>query len=218
MNAPIILTGNGHTSKVTLYCADCLEVLPTLAGIDAVVTDPPYGVGMDYGLYEDKLADTTQLVKAFVALAITRARVVAFTAGKWETELSLYQSFPPRWRMCWYKGAQSCASPIGFCDWEAVLIYGEKIHNNAHDYFYALPEKMGSFGHPCPKPVAYSTKLITRLTKESVTVCDPFMGSGTTGVACVRTGRNFIGIEKEPRYFQIAVDRIKQELDQGRLL
>jgi DNA modification methylase len=195
-----------------------LELLPKLTGVDAIITDPPYGVGMDYGEYDDNLSDTTALVKAFVAVAINVARVTALTAGKWETELALYQTQPPRWRMCWYKGSQSCASPIGFNDWEAVLVYGEKIHNNAHDYFYAMPEKMGNYNHPCPKPVAYASALIARLVKDGETVCDPFMGSGTIGVAAVRANKNFIGIEKDARYYETAVERIRKEINQGVLL
>lgn len=204
-------------NQVTLYNGDCLDILPDIK-VDAIISDPPYGVGMEYGVYDDNLTDTTALVKAFVPLACAAARVVAFTAGKWETELALYQTHPPRWRMCWYKGAQSCASPIGFNDWEAVLVYGEKIHNNAHDYFYAMPEKMGNFGHPCPKPIAYASALIARLTKEGVTVCDPFMGSGTTGVAAIRGNRNFVGIEKDPKHFLTACARLESECNQGALL
>jgi DNA modification methylase len=71
--------------------------------------------------------------------------------------------------------------------------------------------------HPSPKPIEYMTKLILRLTNEGDTILDCFMGSGTTGVACVQTGRNFIGIEIDPTYYDIAVKRIFEAQQQPRL-
>lgn len=202
--------------NATLYLGDCLTVLPDVKA-DAIITDPPYGVGISYESYQDDLQATTAMVGRFVAVATAAARVVAFTAGKWETELALYKQLPPRWRMVWYKGAQSTASPIGFNDWEAVLVYGEKVHNNAHDYFYAQPEPMGNYGHPCPKPVRYTEILISRLSKPGGVICDPFMGSGSAGVAAMNAGRPFVGIELEPKYFDIACQRIENAQRQGRL-
>jgi len=70
--------------------------------------------------------------------------------------------------------------------------------------------------HPTQKPVALMEYLIMRHTAR--TILDPFMGSGTTAVACIRTGRKFIGIEKEPRYFDIAVKRVEEEFARTSLL
>ena len=69
-------------------------------------------------------------------------------------------------------------------------------------------------GHPCPKPVAYSRWLVQRAAEPGKTIIDPFMGSGTTGVACAKLGRKFIGIEIEEKYFDIACDRIQKACDQ----
>ncbi len=197
---------------ITIYHGDCREVLPSLPVVDLVLTDPPYGVGINYASYDDQLGTTTKMVKDFVLLSLERSKIVAFTVGKWETELELYKTLPPRWRMCWYKGAQSTASPIGFNDWEAVFIYGDKVHRNAHDYFFAQPERMGAFGHPCPKPLKFCTTIISRLTKYGETVCDPFMGSGTTLRAAKDLGRKAIGIDIEERYCEIAANRLRQEV------
>jgi DNA modification methylase len=189
---------------------DCLELMKALPDgcVDAVITDPPYGVGIKYAQYSDTLRATTEMVTAFVDAASRIARVVAFTVGKWDTELELYRTRPPRWRMCWYKGAQSTASAIGFNDWEAVLIYGNDVYRYAHDYFYAMPEEMGAFGHPCPKPEPYALTLVNRLTKLGNVVLDPFMGSGTTAVAAAKLGRHFLGFEISPEYCAIARKRI----------
>lgn len=72
-------------------------------------------------------------------------------------------------------------------------------------------------GHPCPKPVAWALWLCKRAAQAGEIVIDPFMGSGTTGVACIKTGRKFIGIEKEPKYFEIAVKRIEAARDEQSL-
>ena len=72
--------------------------------------------------------------------------------------------------------------------------------------------------HPCQKPVKLMAELVDRLTEKGATVLDPYMGSGTTGIACIRTGRNFVGIEKDPRHYKTAVERIRNELNQGVLL
>ena len=194
---------------VTIYHGDARELLPELKA-DVVITDPPYGVGINYASYTDDLESTTNLVLEFVRQAVQVAPIVLLTAGKWETELALYQQLPPRWRMCWFKGSQSTASPVGFNDWEAVLVYGDKVHKNAHDYFYAQPEPMGNYGHPCPKPLRYATYLISRFTEEGQTVIDPFMGSGTTLRAAKDLGRKAIGIEIEERYCEIAAKRMAQ--------
>ncbi len=193
---------------ITIYHGDCLEIMPQLQSVDLIPTDPPYGVGINYKSYDGDLVRTTDLVMRFLKIALSRSRIVAFPAGKWETELKLYQAYPPKWRMCWYKGAQSTASPIGFNDWEAILIYGDKVHCDAHDYFYALPEKMGTFGHPCPKPVQFCSILIGRLSLVDQTILDPFLGSGTMLVAAKQLNRKAIGIEIEEKYCEIAAKRI----------
>jgi len=202
-------------SGIVIYHGDFRSIMPELENesADLVLTDPPYGVGIKYESYKDELKATTGLVLEFLKHAIRVGRIVAFTAGKFDTEIALYRNDPPpKWRMCWYKGSQSTASPVGFNDWESVLIYGDRIHKNAHDYFYALPEKMGSFGHPCPKPLKFCTTLVSRLTKPGQTVLDPFMGSGTTLRAAKDLGRKAIGIDIEEKYCEVSAKRLAQEV------
>lgn len=194
---------------IVIYHGDSLQLIPLLQ-VDVVITDPPYGVGIKYESYNDVLSHTTAMVLEFVKIATPVARCVAFSVGKWDTEKELYRILPPRWRMCWYKGAQSTASPIGFTDWESVFVYGDKIHNHAHDYFYAQPEEMGAFGHPCPKPLQFARILISRLARPAEIICDPFMGSGTTLRAAKDIGHRAIGIEIEERYCEIAAKRLAQ--------
>jgi site-specific DNA-methyltransferase (adenine-specific) len=201
---------------ITIYHGDCREVLPSLGAgsVDLVLTDPPYGVGINYG---DTFTDELDYVRELLFEVIPMCRIasrgaVVLTAGKYETELALYQRMPPKWRLCWHKGSTSNISPIGFNDWEAVLVYGDKYHNHAHDYFYAQPEKMGAYGHPCPKPIKYYSWIASRFSKPGQTILDPFMGSGTALRSAMDLGRKAIGIDVSERYCQIAAERLRQSV------
>ena len=125
---------------------------------------------------------------------------------------------PFKWQIAWLKPAAMGRSPVGFCNWEPMLLWGSTKQTGAVDCFRAsiIPDDSLS-GHPCPKPFLWGVKSVGCVSVEGETVLDPFMGSGTTGVACLRTGRKFIGIEKEPKYFDIACKRIQAELDRSAL-
>lgn len=204
---------------VTLYLGDCLEFMKTMPdkSVDAVITDPPYGVGLQYG---DHFTDDIEYIKTIIPPLVQNGcrigRVLLFPSGRYAIEKWVYNELPPIWRICWYKGAQSTASSIGFSDWEMIFVYGEDVFRFSHDHFFA-PTTRADNGHPCPKSVDWAKWLIVHFSKEGDTIFDPFMGSGTTGVACVQLGRNFIGAEIDPRYFEIAKKRIEQASLQPRL-
>ena len=109
-------------------------------------------------------------------------------------------------------------SPVGFCNWEPMLLYGKSKSRSGCDVVRATikPDK-DLEGHPCPKPLEWGIGFSKLVTKEGMTILDPFMGSGTTGVACANLGRKFIGIEIEPKYFDIACKRIEIAYQQPRL-
>lgn len=200
---------------VTLYQGDCLEFLRTLepGSVDAVVTDPPYGVDLQYGSCSDTFDEWKRLVSRFIpeAVRISRGPVVVPTS-KLEGEAYLHQ-LNPVWRICWFKGASCTRSPIGFKDWEPQFVFGSSPSGQVHDYFHASASSVRNqiLGHPCPKPMAWALWMVRKMSCEGDTILDPFMGSGTTGVACVRTGRNFIGCEIDTAYFEIARKRIEAE-------
>jgi DNA modification methylase len=108
----------------------------------------------------------------------------------------------------------------GFKNFLPVLFYGTapELQNGAM-FPTAIASNATSTpnGHPCPKPDTWMQWLCNLSSRSGDTILDPFMGSGTTGVACIRTGRRFIGIEKEPKYFAIAVKRIEAELSRNAL-
>ena len=201
-----------HTEHCTLYLGDCLDVLPTLGKVDAVVTDPPYGLMIQYESFDDTRENVKKLADGWVPMCRVLARNVSFTPGLGSEDL-----YPkPDHVACWFMEAGGYRSSWGFGMWQPILCYGK-------DPFLskglgARPDviKTNHFGqtekfdHPCPKPLSVWLKFLERFSLVRECVLDPFMGSGTTGVACVRTGRRFIGIEKEPKYFEIALKRIRE--------
>ena len=208
------MTDPVHIGDATLYLGDCRDILPTLSGVDAVVTDPPYGIDLDYGEYKDTLENWKDLMLEVVPM-MRRFPCVVMPSCQIRLLEWWYQNFPPDWLIAWYKGSPGHAAYVGFNDWEPHLIWG-KPAKPIHDYF-RTPLNPPVNGHPCPKPIEYSLWLCDRMVDKSQTILDPFMGSGTTGVACARLGRKFIGCEIEKKYFDISVERIKREYDQMKL-
>lgn len=191
----------------TLYNADCRDVLPLLDKVDAVITDPPYGVNFKYESHDDSNEGYEEFCKEWFKLIKDKSpRVIGISCGI--SNLQMWEK--PTWVMAWHKPASMGRCAVGFNNWEPVLIYG-KVVRQIVDVFKAtiIPDEEIK-GHPCPKPIGWGIELVEKLTSESETILDPFMGSGTTGVASVKMGRKFIGIEREPKYFDIACKRIEQ--------
>jgi DNA modification methylase len=214
--------------SVKLFLGDCLDVLPTLDVVDAVVTDPPYGIGErtgtisetrqhknDYVGMDDSMAYIETVVLPAFDMCVKLARTIIVTPG---SKAAFYYPQPTS------VGGFYQPAAVGMCSWgrqtfQPILFYGPDPHagKTIQHTTYKLTEAATPNGHPCPKPLKAWTWVVTRASREGETILDPFMGSGTTGVACVRTGRKFIGIEKEERYFDIAAKRIEAELNRAPL-
>ena len=197
-----------HIGDATLYLGDCLDILPTLGRVDAVVTDPPYGIGFNYQGYMDTRASWYSLMDRAVPLMRRAGRFVVMPCCGIDRLGWWYQRHAPDWPIIWYKGSPGHRSHVGFNDWEMLLSWG-KPPKQMHDYFQA-PCGFDDNGHPCPKPINWASWLVIRSALRHGVILDPFMGSGTTGVACINLGRRFIGIEIEPKYFDIACRRIRE--------
>jgi 16S rRNA G966 N2-methylase RsmD len=211
-----------------LILGDCLDVLPGLSGVDAVVTDPPYGVQLKektsrYSTihkaepYADDPAIVREVVVPAIMMALAKAKRVLVTPGTrnlmdYPRPASIGTVFSPG-----AGGSDSwgfgCNNPIlyyGKCPYTAAGL-GSRPNSFASNRANPYTADEASTQHPCPKPVSWMLWLVSRASLDGETILDPFMGSGTTGVACIRTGRKFIGIEKEPKYFDIACKRIRDE-------
>jgi len=208
--------------NVDLRLGDCLEILPTLAdnSVDAVITDPPYNVKFKYGdggEKDNKKDYFGWCERWFEQLNLLHIKAITLSCGI--VNLAMWAKIKEfDWIFCWWKPAAMGRSPVGFCNWEPMPFWGKVTSRNGVDVVRAtiLPDKSLS-GHPCPKPLKWATGFVELISNPGDTILDPFMGSGTTGVACVQTGRNFIGIEIEPKYFEIAEKRIAEAQLQMRM-
>ena len=208
-----------ETELGKLYHGDCLEIIPMLEPVDLVLTDPPYGIGLEYGVYVDTEENWFNLMEKVIPLIIGLSKMTILPSCKIKRLEWIYTNFPPDWLICWYKGSPGHAAFIGFNDWEPHLVYGRtKNQLYMHDYFQTKPSpKKGTVGHPCPKPIEWANWLIDKATDKNNTILDPFLGSGTTAIACERLNRRWIGIEIEEKYCEIAAKRIEQERKQLKL-
>jgi DNA modification methylase len=184
---------------------------------DVVITDPPYGVGMEYDSFDDSRSDYWDWMRQAVRHMVNAADLVAFT----HRVTALREIIGWDWMYCWNK--PMCGSALHFAPimphWEPVFVYGIKGRNDLprrFDVFSHNPIRGGTNGHPCPKPIPLASAMVESFSLLGDTVLDPFMGSGTTLVAAKSAGRKAIGIELSERYCEIAAKRLAQEvLDLG---
>lgn len=195
---------------IAIYHGDCRKVLPKVRG-ELVLTDPPYGVDLDYDQYEDDAASWYALMFEVVPKMISAAEMVIFPSCQIKRLGFFYKNFNPDWLMAWHKGSPGHVSWVGFNDWEPMIVFGKRKGMPMHDYLSVTnDEKMGNYGHPCPKPIRWARWIINRATAEGETVIDPFMGSGTTLVAAKMDGRKAIGIDVSEAYCEAAANRLAQ--------
>ena len=206
MRDPVII------GDCTLYLGDCREILPTLGKVDAVVTDPPYGLGdwnnrgsnarrpfdSDFTQTWDKPIDQETIN---LMLACSNEQII----WGW----NYFADLLPRTKQVfvWNKGIRG----MHFNDCELAWTSQFREASRVFDF---SPSAMEPKQHQTQKPIALMRWCVDRLP-DAHTILDPFMGSGTTGVACVKLGRKFIGIEIEPKYFDIACKRIEDAYKQG---
>lgn len=200
MTTPVII------GDATLYLGDCREILAILPEVDAVVTDPPYGVDFKYDGHDDTREGYEEWCLSWFDLCAEVASTILMTPGAVNVPMWA-KARPFKWQLAWLKPAAMGRSPVGFCNWEPVLMWGRGVNSSVDVFTAGILPSDEIAGHPCPKPLGWGIEAIKRVPGSSV--LDPFMGSGTTGVASVKLGRRYIGIEKVPAYFDIACRRIE---------
>ena len=188
----------------TLYCGDCREVLPTLGAVDCVLTDPPYGIGAiwkgGFGNGWGK-AQSQMLLRNKWDNERPDGQIIKWIAAQRQAIIwgGNYFDLPPS--RCWLvwnkpeRGFSLAEAELAWTNFDAVVRVCD------------APRSEAGREHPTQKPVAV---MVFCAKKTTGTILDPFMGSGTTGVACARLNRKFIGIEIEPSYFDVACRRIEE--------
>ena len=221
---------------VTLYLGDCLEIMPTLPdnSVDAVITDPPYFLPAQHYCtrtqFARSLADLSLLEHFYRSVAGETNRVLK-ADGVWYVFCD-GQSYP-----VFFVQIYPYVKAVRPLVWDKLTSINGYSWRHQHELvlFAEMPEaravktgdgdilkhravKVQKRQHPAEKPVELVKRLIEKSTKEGSIVADWFLGSGTTGVACVQTGRKFIGIEIDEGYFEIAKKRIVEAQQQMRLI
>ena len=200
-----------------LILGDCLEVMPTLGKVDAVVTDPPYGIGEN----DKKIASRTNLATAKDYGVVgwdnepASAAHIAMMRDVSDHQIifggNYFDGLAPT--SCWLVWDKQNTGDFADCElawtnlpkavrriywrWNGMIRKGDDVRE-----------------HPTQKPVGVMEWCIGHLPDSARTILDPFMGSGTTGVACQKLGRAFIGIELDPEYFAIACKRVDEAMRQ----
>lgn len=206
--------------RATLYLGDCRDILPTLPKVDAVVTDPPYGIDYRSTLGNLGAQSFAKIANDDGSLDL-RPILTSFEFALVFGANCFPEQLPHRGRwLCWDKrtidGAadKMLGSPFELA-WANKTSGYDKIVRVLHGG--VVNADGGKREHPTQKPVAVMKAAIEWAAKDAQTILDPFMGSGTTGCAAVQMGLDFIGIEREPDYFDIACRRIEQAQRQGDL-
>lgn len=184
--------------RATLYLGDRRDILPTLPKVDAVVTDPPYGIGAAKGAHSNlQMAD-----EAWDDEPADLSLLPAVPSIIWGGN---YFKLPPtRCFLFWDKHPMPPSYACGELAWTSLNRNAAKWCGRVGD---AVP--VAERSHPTQKPVQLMEWCLGFLP-DAQTILDPFMGSGTTGVAALKCGRAFIGIEREPHYFDVACRRIRE--------
>lgn len=224
---------------VQLLLGDCLELMRDLpdGSVDAVVTDPPYGIDYQSARRTDRSSWFPKLrgdVGVDMSWAFDAFRVVADVGCtlcfcRWDVAQSFHDGLAAAgWRVrsqvIWDRGVHGLGDlRAQYAPCHDVLWFATKgdyaFPNGRPRSIYRVDRLPASaLKHPTQKPTALMKVVVQDLTMPGDTILDPFMGSGTTGVACVQTGRNFIGIEIDPTYYAIAERRIREAQLQPRLI
>ena len=201
------------SGSLLLWNADCREVPPQIGKVDAIITDPPYGI-------------------SFAAQPTTGGRKRGQTAETWddETPTDVVLALPALAPLCvvWGGNYYTLACTRGWLMWRKPdappsMAHGELAWTNRDQNLRVIDWSIAAtnaerVGHPTQKPVRVMSWSMEQVgVPEGGTVLDPFMGSGSTAIACIRTGRKFVGIEKDPAHYATALERIQRELSQGDL-
>lgn len=205
-----------------IYNGDCLQILRSFKSVgcffDACITDPPYGNNTEYRSYADTRDNLKKLIEEFMPLVGHVSKSIFITCGV--ANMWLYPE--PTWTLSWVNPAGVGSSSWGFSCWQPILAYGKDPYlqdgkGRRPDTLFQRKTEKDDNDHPCPKPDNVMRWIIERTTREGDTIIDPFMGSGSTGVACIQTKRKFVGIELDKTYCDIAKERIAKAQMQPRL-
>jgi len=198
----------------------CLEGFKSLPdnSIDLILTDPPYGLNK-IGIKNDNNLDLfySVLPQGYRVLK-NDAFFITFFSTKFLSDIFKNNPFQYFWNFVLFCPNGRVMSPIGFTKYMSCLVFKKgnpRMAKKGKDIFMDTPGKMvepdeGFIDHPTPKPKTFIKELLLMFSKESDVVLDPFIGSGSTAVACKQLKRNYIDFEINPEYCELAINRLKK--------
>ena len=215
----------------TLYLADCMDVLPSLEVVHAVVTDPPYGIGFMYNGKKEVATTPEKFWSWYSGIHATYCErllpggfCAVWHSGTYHRYLWDWYGADIRIYIAAKNFVQLRKTAINHAYDPVVFFYKSgqtplRPSNPPRNLDFSVGNTAGIISdrtrlekkHPTPRPLDQVEHIVKNFTCDGAVVLDPFMGSGTTGVACAKNGRAFIGIEAEPLYFDIACERIRQQ-------
>lgn len=220
--------------NATLYLADCLDVLADLPPLTAAITDPPYNCGKKYSVHDDSMEPAEYVAWLAARFEKIGADTLVYSPGDrhlWDTPAILASArWVPARALGWHKkefagdkwsgGPPVCWEPIVWAHRPGRKSFVQIFGTRGRDFLVVNSTHGNPFAkeHPCPKPIEVMEWLVELFCADGGTILDPFMGSGTTGEACARIGRSFVGIEIDPAYFDGACRRIERAQRQGDIL
>jgi DNA modification methylase len=193
-----------------------IKILPDKS-IDLILTDPPYGISKEGIKNSSSLETFYKILPDCYRVLKEDGFFITFFSTKRLPELFLNNPFNYFWHFVLYCPLSSVKSPIGFSKFMSCFIFKKgspKIIVRNKDIFLDSPSKMiepdeGYIDHPSPKPKTFVKELLKMFSEEGDLILDPFMGSGSTALACKMINRKFIGFEIERKYYELAINRLK---------
>lgn len=204
----------------TIQNIDCLEGLKSLPNnsIDLIFTDPPYGLNKagirndnNLDLFYSILPDSHRVLR-------NDAFLITFFSTKFLPDIFKNNPFQYFWNFVLHCPNGRVMSPIGFTKYMSCVVFKKgnpRMTKRGKDIFMDTPGKTvepdeGFIDHPTPKPKTFIKELLTMFSKEEDIVLDPFVGSGSTAVACKQLRRNYIGFEINSEYCKLAINRLNK--------
>lgn len=202
-----------------IFNIEAIEGLKKLKNesIDLVLTDPPYGLNKKGIKNDEDLKEFYKILPDCYRILKKDSFFITFFSTKYIPEIFKNNPFTYYWQIVLYCPNGSVRSTIGYTKFMSVFIFKKgnpKIKKQNKDIFVDTPGRMvepleGFINHPTPKPTKFIKELLEMFSNKNDLVLDPFIGSGSTALACEDLERNFIGFEIEKKYYDLANKRLK---------
>ena len=203
-----------------ILCGDALDIIKKVPdeSINTILTDPPYGISKEGIKNSESLETFYNILPDFYRVLKKDSFFITFFSTKRLPDLFKNNPFQYFWQFVLYCPLASVRSPIGFTKYMSCIIFKKgnpKMPKWKKDIFVDTPSKMvepdeGFINHPSPKPKTFIKEILDMFSKEQDIILDPFVGSGSTALACKQTNRNFIGFEINKEYCELAESRLNK--------